>query len=127
MIKYTKTHEWVSVENDEAATVGITDFAVEHLHDLVFLELPKVGADLKQGSPFGTIESVKAVFDLNSPVSGKVTAVNEALNTDLGLLQKAPNAEGWIIKVKVSDKKELSGLMDKDAYEKYLKEGGGGH
>ena len=124
MIKYAKTHEWIRIENDDIAVVGITDFAVGQLSDLVFLELPKVGADLAKGSPFGTIESVKAVFDLNSPVSGKVTGVNESLINDLGLLQRDPNAGGWIMKVKISDRSELTGLMDEDAYRKYIKEGG---
>jgi glycine cleavage system H protein len=126
MIKYTKTHEWIKIESDDTATAGVTDFAVEQLGDIVFLELPKADAELSKGSPFGAIESVKAVFDLNSPVSGKVLKVNESLNSDLEILKKSPVGEGWMIKIKLANKDELSDLMDEAAYKEYLKTAEGG-
>lgn len=116
--KYLKSHEWCKVE-DDVAVVGITDFAVEHLSDLVFLDLPARDSRVTAGEPFGEIESVKAVSDIYSPVTGKVLDVNEALVEDLDRLASDPFGEGWMIKVQVE---ELSpDLMDAPAYEEHLR------
>lgn len=125
-LKYTKTHEWVGRDGD-VAVVGITDFAVHLLSDLVFAELPAVGKKITQGQTFGEVESVKAVSDLYAPASGEVIAVNERLTerrgadgktaaAELELLSTSPFAEGWMIKVKLSDPAELSKLMDAAQY-----------
>ena len=122
---YAKTHEWVSVaesSGDKIATVGISAFAVEALTDLVYLELPKVGADVKPGDSFGEIESVKAVSDLYSPVAGEVIEVNESLPESLEKLSEDPYGDGWIAKVKISDESSLTELMDHAAYEKLCAE-----
>jgi glycine cleavage system H protein len=120
-LKYTKTHEWIKVEGN-TATIGITEYAVNQVKDIVFIELPKVGIKIKADSPFGTLESVKAVFELFSPVSGEVIEVNEKINEKLDIVSKSPHEEGWMIKIKLDDIKELDKLMNSDDYEKYLKE-----
>jgi glycine cleavage system H protein len=116
--KYTKTHEWVKVEGD-TGIIGLSDYAVEHLSDLVYVELPPVGTAVKQNEAFGEIESVKAVVDLNSPVSGEVTEINEGLPDQLELLSDDTYGAGWMIKIKISDAGELDNLMDIEAYNKY--------
>ena len=120
-LKYTKTHEWVKVEDEEGIT-GITLYAVEKLKDIVFIELPSLGTIVKRDSSFGTIESVKAVFELNSPISGEVVAVNEDLKTSVDPVIKDPHGQGWIIKVRFKDKNELNDLMGVEEYEDYIKE-----
>jgi len=119
--RYTRTHEWVIVEGD-VATVGITDYAVEHLSDLTFIDLPQVGAVVKQFEPFGEIESVKAVEDINAPVSGEVIEVNDALRDQLELLSQDPYGAGWMIKVKIADPAELDKLMSLDDYNSFCEE-----
>jgi glycine cleavage system H protein len=122
---YAKTHEWARVETEggkKVATVGITKFAVEALTDLVFMELPKIGRQVKAGEPFGEIESVKAVSDLYSPVTGEVIAVNAGLPESLETLNSDPYGAGWIAKVAISDEGSLSGLMDNAAYERQCAE-----
>ncbi len=114
-LKYTKEHEWVKVEGD-TATVGITDYAQGELGDIVFVELPKKGAQVVQMKPFGTIEAVKAVSELFSPVTGEVLAVNSGLESDATVINRDPYGEGWLIKVKVKDKKELEGLLPAEKY-----------
>jgi glycine cleavage system H protein len=115
-LKYTKTHEWVAVEG-ETATIGISDFAVHLLSDLVYADLPAVGKKIVQGQPFGEVESVKAVSDLYAPVSGEVIARNDALPDNLELLTKDAFGEGWMIKVHFTDASELSKLLDHAAYQ----------
>jgi glycine cleavage system H protein len=117
--RYTKDHEWVKVEGD-TATVGITDFAQSQLGDVVFVELPEVGEELKSHQTLGVVESVKAVSDIYSPVSGNVTEVNEGLNDEPEILNQDPHSKGWILKLKVKDKSELEELMSASEYEKYL-------
>jgi glycine cleavage system H protein len=117
--RYTKEHEWIKVEGDKA-TIGITDFAQNQLGDVVFVELPKPGDELDAHQTLGVVESVKAVSDIYSPVSGEVTEVNEGLNDDPEILNKDPHKDGWIIKIKVKDKSELEDLMTASEYEKYL-------
>ena len=118
--KYTKEHEWIKVDGD-SATVGITDHAQESLGDIVFVELPKVGAEVTAHKSFGTVESVKAVSDVYAPVSGTVTAVNE----DLTSAPEKINADAhgsWMIKIKLKDKSEANSLMSAADYEKYVAE-----
>ena len=114
-LKYTKTHEWVGVEGD-VGTIGISDFAVHLLSDLVYAELPPVGKKVSQGDPFGEVESVKAVSDVYAPVSGEVIARNDKLPDNLDLLTSSPFGDGWMIKVRLSNPAELSGLMSQTAY-----------
>jgi glycine cleavage system H protein len=113
--RYSKEHEWVRVE-DSHATIGITSFASDELGDIVFVELPEVGTTLAQFGTFGVVESVKAVSDLYSPVSGTVSEVNDALRDAPELLNGDPFGEGWIARVDLSDPTELDALMDADAY-----------
>ncbi|KAL3741087.1 glycine cleavage system H protein 2, mitochondrial [Eucalyptus grandis] len=120
-LKYYDSHEWVKVEGN-SATVGITDHAQDHLGDVVFVELPEVGAPVTQGEGFGAVESVKATSDVNSPVTGKVVEVNEELSNSPGLVNSSPYEQGWIIKVEMSDAGQLNNLMDADKYSKFCEE-----
>lgn len=119
-LKYAKTHEWAKVDNN-IATVGITDFAVKQLADLVYVELPSPGEKVTKDTPFGSIESVKAVSDLNSPVTGQVIQVNEDLPAKPELINKDPYGEGWMIKVEMEKLAELDTLMDSEKYEELVK------
>lgn len=114
-LRYSKEHEWVRLDGS-SATIGITSFAADELGDIVFVELPEVGAKLTQFGTFGVVESVKAVSDLYSPVSGEVAEVNEALRDAPELLNADPFGEGWIAKVALADVSEVDGLMDAAAY-----------
>jgi glycine cleavage system H protein len=116
-LKYTKTHEWVRVEDSEAV-FGITDYAVEHLSDLTFLDLPDIGDELKRGESFGEIESVKAVAELNAPLTGIVTAVNTDIQDNLEGLSEDPFGEGWLVRIQMADAAELDGLLPPADYEK---------
>lgn len=118
---YTKEHEWVRVENG-IMVVGITDYAQDQLGDIVYVEFPTEGEVIKQGSPFGVIESVKAVSDLYAPVSGKIVEVNVTLKDSPETVNEDPYIEGWMVKVEASDRKELDRLMTPEAYERYIKE-----
>jgi glycine cleavage system H protein len=117
--RYTKEHEWIKAEGD-SATVGITAHAQDQLGDVVFVELPKVGAKLQSAQSFGTVESVKAVSDIYAPVSGEVTEVNEALVDAPESLNEDPHGKGWLIRLKLSDKTELSKLMTAEQYQEYI-------
>ena len=126
-LHFAKTHEWVDVEErggQKIATIGVSAFALEALTDLVFIELPKVGRQLKAGEAFGEIESVKAVSDLYSPVEGEVVAVHEGLGDKLETLNADPYGEGWMIQVKLSGEAALKSLMDYAAYQKQCAEEG---
>jgi glycine cleavage system H protein len=114
-LKYTKDHEWIKVEGD-TGIVGITDYAVGELGDVVFVELPAKGKQVKQGESFGTIEAVKAVSDLFAPLAGEVTETNADLEKSPELVNKDPYGKGWMIKLKLKDKNELNNLMDVKAY-----------
>ncbi|MFP6762234.1 MAG: glycine cleavage system protein GcvH [Planctomycetaceae bacterium] len=114
-LKYAKTHEWVSVEGD-VATIGITDFAVTALTDLVYVDLPAVGSQATAGQIFGEVESVKAVSDLYSPVSGDVVEVNDGLADDLDALSEDAFGRGWMIRVKFSGTGQLEQLLDRSSY-----------
>ena len=113
--KYTKEHEWVKVDNN-IATVGITDYAQGELGDIIFVELPKAGTKVTQMSPFGVIEAVKAVSELFSPITGEVVEVNTGLEKDATIINKDPYGEGWIIKVKAADLKQLDTLLTPEQY-----------
>lgn len=118
--RYTREHEWISVEGS-IGTVGITDYAQNSLGDIVYVDAPKVGDSVTAGATFGSVESVKAVSDLYSPVSGKVTEVNESLKTEPDKINQ--DAHGtWIIKVELSDPSELDKLLDATAYEAFISE-----
>ena len=114
-LKYTKEHEWIRVEGEEAV-VGITDYAQSQLGDIVFVECETVGDDLEAGDTFGTIEAVKTVSDLYLPVAGEVLEFNEELEGEPELVNKDPYGKGWIVKIKISDETELDGLLNADAY-----------
>lgn len=113
-LQYTESHEWVSVDGD-VATIGITDFAQSELGDIVFVELPPPGRALSKGDSFGTVESVKTVSDVYSPVSGEIVEVNPALGGQSELVNSDPYGGGWLVKIKLSG--EVCGLMDPDTYE----------
>ena len=122
---YAKTHEWVAVSEEggaKVATLGLSAFAIEELTDLVYIELPAVGAQVENGQPFCEVESVKAVSDIYAPVDGEVTAVNTELPEALETLSNDPYVGGWIAKIKISDPTGLDDLMDHAAYEKQCSE-----
>ena len=117
--KYTDDHEWVTVEGD-VATIGITNYAQEQLGDVVFVDLPEVGAEFSKGDEAGVVESVKAASELYAPVSGTVAEVNEALNDEPALLNSDPEDGGWILKMTLSNAGELAELMDEAAYKELV-------
>ena len=118
--RYTKEHEWVKIEGD-TGTIGITDYAQNSLGDIVFVELPKMGATLEKGKTFGTVESVKAVSDIYAPVSGTVTAINEELIKSPEKINSDAHA-AWIVKVKLTTPGDASGLLSAADYEKFIAE-----
>jgi glycine cleavage system H protein len=120
-LRYTRDHEWLRVEGDEA-TIGITDYAAGELGDVVFVELPEVGASLDQAGTFGVVESVKAVSDLFAPVAGEVVARNEELTSRPELVNSDPYGEGWMIRLRVADTTEVDELLEPDAYERLTAE-----
>jgi glycine cleavage system H protein len=115
-LRYTKDHEWVRVEGDEA-TIGITQYAADQLGDIVFVELPATGTSVEQFSTFGVVESVKAVSDLFAPVAGEVTGANDGLAGSPELVNSDPYGEGWMLRVRVADTSQLDELLDPDAYD----------
>jgi glycine cleavage system H protein len=117
--KYTKEHEWVHVEGG-TGTIGITDHAQHELGDIVFVALPKPGSKVNKGETFGSVESVKAVSDIYSPVSGEVSAVNELLSTAPEKLNEDPHGDAWLLKVKLSTPAEIDGLLSATDYERYV-------
>lgn len=119
--KYTKEHEWVDVKGD-TATVGITDYAQHELGDVVFVELPKVGTKFDAGKSFGTVESVKAVSEIYSPVSGEVAEINPKLADAPETINSDPHGAAWLIKLKMSKPDEVKGLMDAAAYQAFIDE-----
>lgn len=120
-LKYSKEHEWTRME-DGRVVIGITDHAQEELGDIVFTELPDVGTELEQNGTFGVVESVKAVSDLYSPVSGKVVEVNDALKEEPELINSDPYGDGWMIIVELSDESELDDLFSADEYKAFIEE-----
>ena len=118
-LKYTKEHEWVRVEGN-VGVVGITDHAQEALGDITFIENPKIGSSFKQGDQTGTVESVKAVSEIYSPVSGEVVEINKELENSPELVNQDPYTKGWLFKVKLKDKAEADKLLSYDEYQKLL-------
>ena len=116
---YTDEHEWIDVE-DDVATVGITDYAQGQLGDIVFVELPEVGALIEQGKDAAVVESVKAASDVYAPITGEVTETNAALEEDPSLVNSAPEDGGWFFKMTITDPGELDGLMDEDGYKAFV-------
>jgi glycine cleavage system H protein len=121
-LRYTKDHEWVRVDGDEA-TVGITEYAASQLGDIVFVELPEVGRDLTQFAAFGVVESVKAVSDLFAPLTGSVTAANDGLAGAPEQVNADPYGDGWMIRLKLGNAAEVDELLDADAYDALIAAG----
>ena len=119
-LKYTDDHEWVSVK-DDVAIIGITDFAQSELGDIIFVEFPDTGMSINQKDSIGTLEAVKTVADIYSPVTGEVIEVNDNLESSPELINEDPYEEGWILKIKISNKDELDGLLSNSDYEKMIK------
>jgi len=116
---YTKEHEWIRVD-EEIGTIGITDHAQKELGDIVYVELPKPGEHVAANESFGTVESVKAVSEIYSPVSGEVAAVNKKLQNNPEMLNSDPHGEAWLVEVRLSDRSEIEKLMTADEYEAYI-------
>lgn len=123
MKKYTKTHEWIELV-DEIGIVGITNHAQENLGDVVYVELPNIGKKVKKGEVVLTIESVKTTSDVYSPVDGEIVEVNETLNDNPELINKDPEGEGWIFKIKVADLSQIDDLLSEEDYKKFCEEEG---
>ena len=121
-LKYTESHEWISVEVDGSVRVGISDHAQEALGDLVFVELPAVGESIDRGDACAVVESVKAASDIYSPVTGEVIAVNEDLEDDPGAINSDPFGDGWLFEIRLGDVSELGSLLDAKAYEASLED-----
>lgn len=121
-LKYSKEHEWLRKETDGSYTVGITEHAQELLGDMVFVDLPDVGATVSAGDDCAVAESVKAASDIYAPVSGEIVAVNDALSDNPELVNSEPYAGGWIFKIKASDEAEVEALLDATAYESLLED-----
>jgi glycine cleavage system H protein len=119
--RYTKDHEWIKIDGS-LGTVGVTDYAQHELGDVVFVELPKIGARIKAGESFGSVESVKAVSDIFSPVSGEVTEVNTSLVDAPEKINSDPHGAAWLVRIKLDDPKEADSLMDAGAYQAYVDE-----
>jgi len=119
---YTKTHEWVSTESEKFVTVGITDHAQHLLGDMVYIELPDVGSEVKAGDELGVVESVKAASDFYAPVTGEIFAVNTDLEDAPALVNTDPYGDGWLVKIRLSDPEELGDLLDNEAYAEEIDE-----
>jgi len=119
--KYSKDHEWIMVDG-KTVTVGVTEYAAEQLGDIVYVELPQHGEDFAQGETFGVLESVKAVSDCFAPISGTIAETNDSLSNSPEVINEDAHGEGWMIKINVSDPRELEELLDHDAYEEFVKE-----
>ena len=120
-LKYSREHEWLNVvEGDDVVLIGITDYAQNELGDIVYIDIPAEGADVKQFEKFGEIESVKSVSDLFSPVSGEILEPNEALEDAPELVNEDPYGDGWILRVKLADTRELESLLSNDQYQDFL-------
>jgi len=119
-LKYTKEHEWIRNNGDGTATVGITDFAQGELGDIVFVDISTVGDHVTQDDSFGTIEAVKTVSELYMPVSGKITAFNDALENDPELVNNDPYGDGWLVKIEMSDPNQFDQLLDSEAYQNII-------
>jgi glycine cleavage system H protein len=120
-LRFTKDHEWVRLDGD-LAVIGITDYAQSQLGDVVYVELPEIGRRVGQGNEAAVVESVKAASEVYAPVSGEVAEVNEALAADPAMVNADPMGDGWFLKLRLDDPKELDGLMDEEAYKRLVEE-----
>lgn len=118
-LRYTKDHEWIRIEGDEAV-IGITDFAQHELGDIVYVEVETIGQELKEGDVFGTVEAVKTVSDLFLPVAGSITEVNPNLNSNPELVNSDPYGQGWMVRMKLANVEDANGLMDAAAYKQLV-------
>ena len=118
--KYSKEHEWAKVEADGTVSIGITDYAQEHLGDIVFLDLPETGTSVKQSEKLGEVESVKSVSDIYSPLSGQIVETNQAVMDSPELVNQFPHDDGWLVRIEPSDKEELESLMSDSDYQSFL-------
>ncbi len=118
-IRYTEEHEWIRVD-DGVGTIGISEYAQEQLGDVVYVELPEIGRKVRKGKEMAVVESVKAASEVYAPVNGEVVEVNELLSGEPGKINADPLGEGWFVKLRLSDPKELEGLMDEAAYQKFV-------
>ena len=116
-LKYTKEHEWIKIK-DDIAVIGISDHAQAELTDIVFVELPEVGKEIKKGEEFCVVESVKSVSEIYAPLSGKIVKVNNTLEDSPEVINESPYDEGWLVELEISDKSEVSDLLDVEAYKK---------
>ena len=121
-LRFTEDHEWVRIDDDGLAVVGITDYAQEQLGEIVFIELPEVGDELERGAEAAVIESVKAASELFAPVSGAVAKVNEALNDEPALVNEDPTGEGWFLEIETVGAESMDGLMTEDEYLRYVED-----
>jgi glycine cleavage system H protein len=121
LLRFTKDHEWVRLDGD-LAVVGITDYAQSQLGDVVYVELPEIGRRVEKGKETAVVESVKAASEVYAPVSGEVAEVNDALAADPAAVNADPMGEGWFFKLRLADPKELDGLLDEDAYKRFVEE-----
>jgi len=121
-LKYTKDHEWTSGTGQNEVKIGITDYAQQELGDIVFVDLPEKGTEVVQGETFGSIESVKAVSDLYSPVNGKIIAINDRVGDEPELVNSDPYGDGWLVTVEIEDSGQLDSLMDSSSYTSYVEE-----
>ena len=118
--KYSTEHEWAKVEADGTVSIGITDYAQEHLGDIVFLDLPETGTSVKQSEKLGEVESVKSVSDIYSPISGQIVETNQAVMDSPELVNQFPHDDGWLVRIEPSDKEELESLMPDSDYQSFL-------
>lgn len=125
--RYTNEHEWVRPDGPNHVKIGVTDYAQGALGDIVFVELPAAGTPLHHMQPFGTIEAVKTVSDLFSPITGEVAEVNPAISADPGIVNRSPHDEGWMIRARISNQAEIDALLSPEAYEELVKGLEGGH
>jgi len=119
-LKYTDTHEWVKIKDEKTVVVGITDHAQKELTDIVFVELPAVGKEVKKGEEMCIVESIKSVSEIYAPVSGKITTVNKELEDAPEKINNSPYEEGWLVEIEIANKDELNSLLDADAYKKLV-------
>ncbi len=119
---FTREHEWVHLDQDNVATVGISEFAQHSLGDITYVQLPKPGAKVQKDDPFGVVESVKAVSDLYAPVSGRVLEINDTVIDNPALVNDSPYQDGWLIKVDIQDAGDMDDLMDAPAYQDYIED-----
>ncbi|KAK5119001.1 hypothetical protein LTR62_000212 [Meristemomyces frigidus] len=120
--KYTEDHEWIDTSNPESAAIGISSYAAKALGDVVYVELPTIGTSVSKGDAIGAVESVKSASDIMTPVSGEILEVNSVLEDTPGTINKSPEGEGWLARIKVENVSELEGLMDEGAYKAFTEE-----